>query len=82
MRPIDAVQCADMLSDKLNINIGDLVDVFAEIPTLDVVPREEVAKIFEEIDAMIDLICVMTGVDIAIFGKYAELKKKYTEDGK
>ena len=46
----------------------------------DVAPRAEVARIFEEIDSTIDLICAMTGIDIAFFGKYAELKKKYTED--
>ena len=36
-RYIDAVECADAISEKLNIPLGDLVDVFAEIPTADVV---------------------------------------------
>ncbi len=36
-------------------------------------------EIFLAIDETINLICAMTGLDIAIFGKYAELKKKYTE---
>lgn len=61
---------------------ADLLRAIKEAPTLDVVPREEVVRIFAEIDSTIDLICAMTGVDIAIFGKYAELKKKYTEDRK
>ncbi len=44
--------------------------------------KREVAKeIFETVDSTIDLICAMTGVDIVAFGKYAELKKKYTEGG-
>jgi hypothetical protein len=37
-------------------------------------------EIFAAVDATIDLICAMTGLDITIFGKYAELKKEYTED--
>lgn len=36
-RYIDAVICADTISEKLNIPLGDLVDVFAEVPTSDVV---------------------------------------------
>lgn len=36
-RYIDAVECADTISEKMNIPLGDLVDVFAEIPTADVV---------------------------------------------
>ena len=36
-------------------------------------------EIFEGVDSTIDLICAMTGLDIKVFGKYAELKKKYTE---
>ena len=40
-RYIDAVECADAISEKLNIPLGDLVDVFAEIPTADV---EEVVR--------------------------------------
>lgn len=36
-RHIDAVDCADKISEKFNIPLGDLVDVFAEIPTADVV---------------------------------------------
>ena len=36
-RHIDAVKTADIISEKLNIPLGDLVDVFAEIPTADVV---------------------------------------------
>ena len=40
----------------------------------------EVAReIFEEIDEMIYMLSAMTGIDIIILGKYAELKKKYTE---
>ena len=30
---IEAVKCAEIISEKLNIPLADLVDVFAEIPT-------------------------------------------------
>ena len=36
-RYIDAVICADIISEKKNISLDDLVDVFAEVPTADVV---------------------------------------------
>ena len=35
-RYIEAVKSAEIISEKLNIPLGDLVDVFAEIPTADV----------------------------------------------
>ena len=34
---IEAVKCAEIISEKFNIPLADLVDVFAEIPTADVV---------------------------------------------
>lgn len=34
---IEAVKCAEVISEKFNIPLADLVDVFAEIPTADVV---------------------------------------------
>ena len=40
-RYIDAVKTADVISERLNIPLGDLVDIFAEIPTADV---EEVVR--------------------------------------
>ena len=36
-RLVEAVKCAEIISEKLNIPLADLVDVFAEIPTSDVV---------------------------------------------
>ena len=33
---IKAVECAEIISEKLNIPLYDLVDVFAEIPTAEV----------------------------------------------
>lgn len=32
-RYIEAVKAAEVISEKLNIPLGDLVDIFAEIPT-------------------------------------------------
>ena len=37
-------------------------------------------EIFEEIDSLINIVGAMTGLDIFVMGKYAELKKKYTEE--
>ena len=44
----------------------------------------EVAReIFEEVDSMLELVSAMIGLDIIAYGgKYAELKKKYTEGDK
>ena len=36
-RYIDAVDCAEIISKECNIPLGDLVDVFAKVPTADVV---------------------------------------------
>lgn len=36
-RYIKAVDCADVIRERFNIPLTDLVDVFAEIPTADVV---------------------------------------------
>ena len=53
--------------------------VLIQAPTADVVPRSEVERIFDEVDSMLDLVGAMVGLDIRVYGKYAELKKKYTE---
>lgn len=34
---IETVKCAEVISEKFNIPLADLVDVFAEIPTAEVV---------------------------------------------
>lgn len=39
-RYIEAIKAAEVISEKLNIPLGDLVDIFAEIPTADVVKVE------------------------------------------
>lgn len=57
-RYIDAVKSAEVVSEKLNIPLDDLVDVFAEIPTADVVEvkhgewelKSETRRYLEEID--------------------------------
>ena len=48
-RYIKAVECAEIISEKLNIPLGDLVDIFAEIPTADVVPKSEVEELKGEL---------------------------------
>ena len=79
-RYIKAVECADIISERFNIPLSDLVDVFAEIPTADVVPKSEVAReIFEEIERYVIKGISVGGEHLTLFnGKnYAELKKKY-----
>ena len=49
---VKAVECAEKISEKLGIPLGDLVDVFAEIPSADVAPRAEVAN-----EIIFDLAC-------------------------
>ena len=36
-RLVEVVKCAEVISEKFNIPLADLVDVFAEIPTAEVV---------------------------------------------
>ena len=40
-RYIDAVKTAEIISEKLNVPLGDLVDIFAEIPTAEVVEAKQ-----------------------------------------
>ena len=44
----------------------------------DVVPKSDVEELIKSIDDMLGLVCAMTGLEFTYFGKYAELKKKYT----
>ena len=37
-------------------------------------------EIFEQIDDTMDLVCAMTGVNICLFARYAELRKMFLED--
>ena len=69
----------EKISEKFGIPLGDLVDVFAEIPAADVVPRAELAReIFEEIEYLIwqnD-----THPASQLTEDIADLKKKYAAD--
>lgn len=92
-RYIDAVECAEKISESFGIPLFDLVDVFAEIPTADVAPRADIARgIFDEIEKIIldntypdfnrehkpvNIWKATTGYDA-----FYELKKKYTEGNK
>ena len=44
---------------------------------LDEAESRVASEIFDVVDELIDRICAMTGVNIILFGKYMELKKKY-----
>lgn len=53
-RYIDVVKCAEIISDKFNIPLIDLVDVLVEMTTADVAPKTAVAEdIFKEIEDFI-----------------------------
>ena len=41
-RYIRAVECAEKISERLNIPLAALVDIFADVPSADVVPRAEI----------------------------------------
>lgn len=43
-RYIEAVKTADIISEKLNIPLVDLVDVFAEVPTAEVEEKKDCEK--------------------------------------
>ena len=40
---------------------------------------EVAGEFITAVDSMLNLVCEMTGLELKVFGKYAELKKKYTE---
>lgn len=42
---------------------------------------EVAEEIFAAVDESISMICDLTGFSISMFGKYHEIKKKYTEGG-
>ena len=46
---VSAVECAEKISEKFGIHLGDLVDVFAEIPAADVVPIPDVDETLEDL---------------------------------
>ena len=50
MRLIDAVTAADAVSEKCGIPIADLVDVFADIQTVDAVPVRHGKWVWHESD--------------------------------
>lgn len=41
---------------------------------------EVVREIFEVTDEVLNDVCAMTGLSFRVYGKYAELKKKYTKE--
>ena len=66
--------------DNIAEGFHEASKVIDRIPTADVVPKSEVEEIFREFDNMIELVSAMVGIDVIAYGgKFAELKKKYTE---
>ena len=49
MRLIDAVTTAEVIEKEFNIPLADLVDVFAEIPTIDIDKQTLIAKAKTEV---------------------------------
>lgn len=65
--------------DKQSTILG-VVSTIENMPTADVVPKSEVAKIFEEIDSMIFGTIIPDDCAIISIASLAELKKKYTNN--
>ena len=72
-RYIEAVKCAEIISEQMGIPLGDLVDVFSDIPSADVVPKSEVEKIFEEIEEVLNELGYFDEID------FKALKNKDTK---
>lgn len=70
-------RAATMREKTLRIVEGYQMQIKA---TIDFYENRE-KEIFDEVDKTIELICTMTGVNVVLFGRYADLKKKYTEGG-
>lgn len=87
MRPIDADALVIKLPDDLPYK-ASVKRVLLQAPTLDVVPREEVAKIFAEIEKIfcqhrvdgyyLNGVWFPERLDLYTGDAIAELKKKYT----
>ena len=73
MRYIEAAKSAEIISEKLNIPLGDLVDIFADIPTAEVVDYEKVAEILRNMFDD-DCACNYNGYD-----EWLPMKCKYSE---
>ena len=73
-RYIEAVKTAEIISEKLNIPLGDLVDIFAEIPTAEVVDYEKVAEVLRNMFDD-DCACNYNGYD-----EWLPMKCKYAEN--
>jgi hypothetical protein len=71
---IDLSKGASVLDMAISV-----IKAVKEAPTADVVPKSEVEELIKSVDDMLDLVCAMTGLELTYLGKYAELKKKYTE---
>ena len=72
----------DLVDKRLyTINAKAVADAIAKTPTADVVPKSEVAKIFEEIEKSIDEYLNVNYAEryFYLLETIAELKKKYTE---
>ena len=73
-------QLSQVANSAISCGLSIAMREIRNAPTADVAPKSEVAReIFEAVDSMLELVCAMTGLGMTYFGKYAELKKKYTE---
>ena len=67
--------------ESFMIDYNAVLTAIDNAPTANVAPKSEVAREFiDAVDQMLNLVCAMTGLELMFFGKYAELKKKYTEE--
>lgn len=84
---IDAVTTAEAISEKLGISLGDLVDIFAEIPSADVVEAVRCKDCIHYGGITYGFVCKkFSGIDTKIcmhadgFCSYGERKGQSAED--
>ena len=84
-RYIDADKLSEMIQAKADTLIeGKEAFLYVAkwlelLHTADVVSKSEVEELIKSVDDMLALVCALTGLELTYYGKYAELKKKYTE---
>ena len=66
---IDAVQCAETLSERLDISLQSLVDAFVEIPTADVAEVKHGKWKIEESKEHFNVICSSCNKDFYVYKK-------------
>lgn len=77
---INKIATEEGIETKIILNKKNVADALRNYQDGYATVKAEVAREFiKAVDEMMELVCAMTGLELTFFGKYAELKKKYTE---